>query len=46
MEIPNYKGAKKDAIGRAEELTNKLRIKLADEAEREERKRKQKRKRG
>lgn len=35
-EIPNYKGARKDALGRAEELTNKLRIKIADEAEREE----------
>ena len=44
-EIPNYKGARKDAIGRAEELTNKLRIKIADEAEREEeRQEKQKRK--
>jgi len=37
-EIPNYKGARKDALGRAEELTNKLRIKIADEAEREEEK--------
>ena len=44
-EIPNYKGARKDALGRAEELTNKLRIKIADEAEREEeRQEKQKRK--
>lgn len=45
VEIPNYKGARKDALGRAEELTNKLRIKIADEAEREEeRQEKQKRK--
>ena len=45
VEIPSYKGTKKDAIGRAEELTNKLRIKIADEAEREEeRQEKQKRK--
>jgi hypothetical protein len=41
VEIPNYKGARKDALGRAEELTNKLRIKIADEEERQE---KQKRK--
>jgi hypothetical protein len=45
VEIPNYKGARKDALGRAEELTNKLRIKIADEAEREEeRQEKQKKK--
>lgn len=45
VEIPSYKGTKKDAIGRAEGLTNKLRIKTAEEAEREkERQEKQKKK--
>ena len=38
VEIPNYKGARKDALGRAEELTNKLRIKKADEEEKQRQK--------
>lgn len=38
VEIPSYKGTRKDAIGRAEGLTNKLRIKKADEEEKQRQK--------
>ena len=31
-EVPDYKGARKDAVAKAEEITNKLRIKVAAEA--------------